>query len=194
MLNTSFSPWPSFSEEEAETVKKILLSNKVNYWTGNEGKQFEKEFAEYTDCKFALALANGTVALELALYALNIGKGDEVVVTPRTFLASASAIVMLGATPVFAEVDADSQNITADTIQAVISPKTKAIIAVHLAGWPCDMEPIMELANKHGIKVIEDCAHSLGSSVDGKKVGSFADMTIFSFHAIKPITTYGAVV
>lgn len=191
MLNSPFSPWPSFTEEEAESAKSILLSNKVNYWTGDEGKQFEKEFAKYTDCKFALALANGTVALELALHALKIGAGDEVIVTPRTFLASASAIVMLGATPVFAEIDASSQNITADTIQSVITPKTKAIIAVHLAGWPCDMSPIMDLADKHGIKVIEDCAQAHGAKYKGQSVGSLGHVAAWSFCQDKIMTTGG---
>lgn len=191
MLNSPFSPWPSFTEEEAESAKSILLSNKVNYWTGDEGKQFEKEFAKYTDCKFALALANGTVALELALHALKIGVGDEVIVTPRTFLASASAIVMLGATPVFAEIDASSQNITADTIQSVITPKTKAIIAVHLAGWPCDMDPIMGLADKHGIKVIEDCAQAHGAKYKGQSVGSLGHVAAWSFCQDKIMTTGG---
>lgn len=191
MLNTPFSPWPSFSEDEAELVKNVLLSNKVNYWTGEEGKLFEKEFAEYTDCKFGLVLANGTVALELALHALEISVGDEVIVTPRTFLASASAIVMLGAIPVFAEVDPDSQNISAKTIQSVITDKTKAIIAVHLAGWPCDMDAIMELANHHGIKVIEDCAQAHGAKYKGRSVGSLGHVAAWSFCQDKIMTTGG---
>lgn len=191
MLNSPLSPWPSFTNEEAESAKAVLLSNKVNYWTGNEGKQFEQEFAKYTGCKHAIALTNGTVALELALHGLNIGKDDEVIVTPRTFLASASAIVMCGAIPVFAEVNTDSQNITAETIKAVITPNTKAIIAVHLAGWPCDMDPIMDLANKHSIKVIEDCAQAHGATYKGRSVGSLGHIAAWSFCQDKIMTTGG---
>ncbi len=191
MLNTSLAPWPSYTSEESNAIKTVLLSNKVNYWTGNEGKQFEQEFAEYTDCNYAIALTNGTVALELALHGLGISKGDEVIVTPRTFLASASAIVMLGATPVFAEIDADSQNITAETIKVVITDKTKAIIAVHLAGWPCDMDPIMDLANKHNIKVIEDCAQAHGAKYKGRSVGSLGHVAAWSFCQDKIMTTGG---
>ena len=136
MLNTPFSPWPSFTQEEANAVSKVLLSNKVNYWTGQECREFEKEFAAFFDSEYAIALANGTVALDLILHGLGIGAGDEVVVTSRTFLASVSSIVMAGAAPVFADVDSDSQNVTAETIAAVVTPKTRAIICVHLAGWP----------------------------------------------------------
>ena len=191
MTNLIFSSWPSFTSEEADTVKDVLLSNKVNYWTGEQGKKFEKEFAEYTECEYAIALSNGTVALELALHCLGISEGDEVIVTPRTFLASASAIVMCGATPIFAEVDANSQNITAETIKAVITSNTKAIIAVHLAGWPCDMNPIMDLANEHGIKVIEDCAQAHGAKYKGRSVGSLGHVAAWSFCQDKIMTTGG---
>ncbi len=191
MLNTPFSPWPSFTEEEAEAVKKVLLSNRVNYWTGEEARNFEKEFATYTESKHAIALANGTVALDVALLAMGIGAGDEVIVTPRTFLASASSIVNTGAKPVFAEVDADSQNITADTIEAVLTPKTKALICVHLAGWPCDMDPIMELAEKHNLYVIEDCAQAHGAKYKGRSVGSIGHVGAWSFCQDKIMTTGG---
>ncbi|WP_257293439.1 DegT/DnrJ/EryC1/StrS family aminotransferase, partial [Endozoicomonas sp. YOMI1] len=115
MLNTPFSPWPSYTQEEADAVSRVVLSNKVNYWTGIESREFEREFAEYCGTNYAITLANGTLALDLALNALNIGGGDEVIVTPRTFLASASSIVNSGAKPLFADVDRDSQNITAET-------------------------------------------------------------------------------
>src|SRR4051794_26320462 len=128
MLNTPFSPWPSFTEEEADAVRDVLLSNQVNYWTGSQGREFEREFAVWADSEFAIALANGTLALDLALKALGIGEGDEVVVTSRTFLASASSIVTAGATPVFADVDRDSQNITAETVRAVLTERTRAIL------------------------------------------------------------------
>ena len=191
MLNTPFSPWPSFSEEEADAVRDVVLSNKVNYWTGQECREFEKEFATWAGTEYAVALANGTVALDLALVALGIGRGDEVIVTPRTFLASVSSIVNAGAIPVFAEVDRDTQNITAQTIQAVLTPRTRGIICVHLAGWPCDMDPIMELAALHDVKVIEDCAQAHGAMYKGRPVGSIGHIGAWSFCQDKIMTTGG---
>jgi dTDP-4-amino-4,6-dideoxygalactose transaminase len=186
-----FAPWPSFSPEEIAAAMRILESGRVNYWTGDEGRQFEAEFASFTSCKHAIALANGTVALELALQVLDIGPGDEVIVSSRTFIASASCIVMRGATPVMADVDRNSQNITADTIRAVLSPRTRAIIAVHLAGWPCDMDPILELARDYQLKVIEDCAQAHGAMYKGRPVGSMGDVNAFSFCQDKIMTTGG---
>lgn len=191
MSTPNFSPWPSFTPEEAEAVQRVLLSNKVNYWTGTEGRQFEKEFAAYCGTQHAIALANGSLALELALYALDIGPGDEVITTSRTFIASASCIVMRGATPVFADVERDSQVISAETIAACITPRTKAIIAVHLAGWACDMDPILELAHKHHLKVVEDCAQAHGARYKGRPVGSIGDVGAFSFCQDKIMTTGG---
>jgi len=191
MLNTPFSPWPSFSEEEANAVRDVILSNKVNYWTGQECREFEKEFAAWAGTEYAVAVANGTVALDLALLALGIGAGDEVVVTPRTFLASVSSIVNAGAIPVFAEVDRDSQNITAETIRAVLTPRTRAVICVHLAGWPCDMDPIMTLAAKHDLKVIEDCAQAHGARYKGRSVGFIGHVGAWSFCQDKIMTTGG---
>ncbi len=181
MLNTSLSPWPSFTEEEASAVAKVVLSNKVNYWTGTECRTFETEFAAWCGTNHAIALANGTVALDLALKCLEIGPGDEVIVTPRTFLASVSCVVNAGAIPVFADVDADSGNITAETIAAVLTPQSRAIIAVHLAGWPCDMDPIMALAARRGLKVIEDCAQAHGAHYKGRMVGSIGHVGAWSF-------------
>jgi len=191
VLNTSFSPWPSFSEEEAEAVRNVLLSNKVNYWTGQQCREFEKEFAAWAGTDYAIALANGTVALDLALKALGIGEGDEVIVTPRTFLASVSSIVNAGAIPVFAEVDPDSQNITAATIEQVMTPRTRAVICVHLAGWPCDMDPIMALAERHDLKIIEDCAQAHGATYKGRPVGSIGHVGAWSFCQDKIMTTGG---
>lgn len=191
MLNTPFSPWPSFTDEEADAVRDVVLSNKVNYWTGQECREFEKEFATWAGTEYAIALANGTVALDLALNALGIGRGDEVIVTPRTFLASVSSIVNAGAIPVFAEVDRDSQNITAQTIQAVLTPRTRGVICVHLAGWPCDMDPIMELAALHDLKVIEDCAQAHGATYKGRPVGSIGHIGAWSFCQDKIMTTGG---
>lgn len=191
MLNTPFSPWPSFSEEEANCARDVILSNKVNYWTGEECRQFEKEFAQWAEVKHAVAVANGTVALDLALHALDVGVGDEVIVTSRTFLASVSSIVNAGAIPVFADVDRDSQNIDAKTIAAVLTSKTRAIICVHLAGWPCDMDPIMALATQHGLKVIEDCAQAHGARYKGRSVGSIGHIGAWSFCQDKIMTTGG---
>ena len=186
-----FAPWPYFPQDEIAAATACLSSGKVNYWTGTEGREFEKEFAAYADCKHAIALTNGSVALELALYALGIGAGDEVITTCRTFIASASCIVMRGAIPVLADVDPVSQNITADKIRPLITSKTKAIICVHLAGWPCDMDPILELAREHGLKVIEDCAQAHGATYKGRSVGSLGDVAAFSFCQDKIMTTGG---
>ena len=183
--------WPNFSKEEAAAVQGVILSNKVNYWTGTECREFEKEFAAWVGTEFAVAVANGTLALDLALKALNISHGDEVIVTPRTFLASASCIVNAGAIPIFADVDRESQNITAETVRAVLTPRTKAIICVHLAGWPCDMDPIMALADEHGLFVIEDCAQAHGARYKGRMVGSIGHIGAWSFCQDKIMTTGG---
>ena len=192
MLNhPTFASWPSFSEEEAEAIKNVLLSNKVNYWTGDECRKFEKEFAKWSGVNYSIALANGTVALEVALKALDIGPGDEVVVTPRTFIASISCVVNVGAIPIFADVDPNSGNITAETISKVLTPKTKGIICVHFAGWPCDMDPIMALAYLHNIKVIEDCAQAHGAIYKSRSVGSIGHIGAWSFCQDKIMTTGG---
>ena len=191
MLNTSLSPWPSFTQEEADAVSRVLLSNKVNYWTGSECCEFEQEFAAFAGTQYAVALANGTLALDVALKATGIGAGDDVVVTPRTFLASASCIVNAGANPVFADVDLNSQNITAETIAAVLTPRTKAVIVVHLAGMPAEMDGIMELAEKHGLRVIEDCAQAHGATYKGRSVGSIGHVGAWSFCQDKIMTTGG---
>ena len=191
MLNTPFSPWPSFTSEEADEVRRVLLSNKVNYWTGTETREFEKEFAAWCGVSHAVALANGTLALDVALKALGVGPGDEVVVTPRTFIASISCVVNAGATPVFADVEADSGNVSARTIAAVLSPRTKAVVCVHLAGWPCDMDPIMALAASRGFKVIEDCAQAHGARYKGRPVGSIGHVGAWSFCQDKIMTTGG---
>lgn len=191
MQDSPFSPWPSFTEEEADAVRAVLLSNRVNYWTGEQCHEFEREFAAWSGCAHAIALANGTVALDVALRALGIGPGDEVVVTPRSFFASAACIVNAGAAPVFAEVDRDSQNITAESIRAVLTPRTRALLCVHLAGWPCDMAPIMALAEERGLKVIEDCAQAHGARYRGRSVGSLGHVGAWSFCQDKIISTGG---
>jgi dTDP-4-amino-4,6-dideoxygalactose transaminase len=191
VLNTSFSPWPSFTEEEAQAVQRTLLSNKVNYWTGQECREFEQEFAAWCGTRHAVALSNGTLALDVALKAMGIGPGDEVVVTPRTFIASISCVVNAGAIPVFADVEIDSGNISAATIAQVVTPRTKAVICVHLAGWPCDMDPIMDLAARHNFKVIEDCAQAHGARYKGRSVGSIGHVGAWSFCQDKIMSTGG---
>jgi dTDP-4-amino-4,6-dideoxygalactose transaminase len=191
MLNTPFSPWPSYTQEEADAVARVVLSNRVNYWTGQECREFEKEFAAFSGVSHAVSLTNGTVALELALKVLDIGPGDEVIVTSRTFLASVSAIVTVGATPVFADVDADSQNITADTVAQVLSPRTKAVICVHLAGWPCDMDAIRQVTEARKIALIEDCAQAHGARYRGRPVGALGTVAAWSFCQDKIMTTGG---
>lgn len=183
--------WPVHEEDEVEAVKQVLVSGCTNYWTGSECREFEKEFAAFVGTEFAVALMNGTVALEAALRALDIGPGDEVITTCRTFIASASCIMMCGATPVMADVDFNSQNITAETIEPCITSRTKAIIVVHLAGWPADMESILKLAHKYHLKVIEDCAQAHGAMVDNRSVGAWGDVAAFSFCQDKIMTTGG---
>jgi dTDP-4-amino-4,6-dideoxygalactose transaminase len=187
----AFPGWPHFAEDEVAAAADVLRSGQVNYWTGQQGRLFEAEFAEFAGCRYAVAVANGTVALELALRALGVGPGDEVITTSRTYIASASAVVAVGARPVFTEVDRDSQNFTAETIGPAITDRTRAIVAVHLAGWPCEMDPILELAREHGLSVIEDCGQAHGAVDRGRQVGSMGDIGAFSFCQDKILTTAG---
>ena len=191
MINTKFSSWPSFTSEEANAVKNVLLSNKVNYWTGNECREFEKEFAVWSNSKYAIALGNGTLALDSAFKALDIGIGDEVIVTARTYIASVTSIVNAGAIPIFADVDLNSQNITPESIRSKITKKTKAIVCVHLAGWPCEMDGIMDLANEFNLYVIEDCSQAHGAMYKNKPVGSIGNIGCWSFCQDKIMTTGG---
>ena len=191
MLNSRIAPWPVFAEDERTAVARVLESGKVNYWTGDQCRMFEAEYAAYVGRRHGIALANGTLALELALQAFDVGPGDEVVTTCWSFIASASCVVARGAVPVLADVDPLSRNISAETIARVLTPRTKAIICVHLVGWPCDMGPILELARKHGLLVIEDCAQAHGARYKGQPVGSFGHAAAFSFCQDKIITTGG---
>lgn len=186
-----FAQWPFYEEEERAAVQQLLLSGKVNYWTGEVCRQFEQDYAAYTGRKYAVAVFNGTVALELALLPFDIGAGDEVIVTSRTFIASASCAVMRGATPIFADVDPESQNISVADIEKRITDRTRAIICVHLAGWPCDMAAIMAIANQYNLIVVEDCAQSHGSRYRNRPVGSFGHVAAFSFCQDKIISTGG---
>jgi len=186
-----FPPWPFFEQDEMAAVTRVLQSGKVNYWTGEECRLFEEEFAKSVGVEYAVAMMNGTVALEAALMALNIVPGDEVIVPPRSYIASASCAMMRGARPVFADVNRDSQNVTAADIEKVITNRTRAIIAVHLAGWSCEMDDIVTLARQRGLAVIEDCAQASGACYKGKPVGSFGDAAAFSFCQDKIMTTGG---
>jgi dTDP-4-amino-4,6-dideoxygalactose transaminase len=186
-----FAPWPVFEADEIEAASRVLASGRVNYWTGGECAAFEREFAAACDRDHGISLANGTLALELALMALGIGPGDEVVVPSRTFIATASCVVARGARPVVADVAADSGNLTAETVAAVLTPRTRAVIPVHLAGWPCDMDPILALAASRGLRVVEDCAQAHGATYKGRPVGSFGDCAAFSFCQDKIMTTGG---
>jgi len=191
MLNTNFSPWPSFTNEEADAVKNVLLSNKVNYWTGSICREFEKDFSHWCNVKFSIALANGTLALDSAFKAINIKSGDEVIVTSRTYIASVSSIVNAGAKPIFADVDLESQNINPISIRNSITKNTKAIVCVHLAGWPCEMDEIMEIANEYNLFVIEDCSQAHGALYKEKPVGSIGHIGCWSFCQDKIISTGG---
>ena len=184
-------PWPSYDTEEIEAVTRVLRSGRVNYWTGDEGRAFEEEYATYCGVAHGLAVANGTAALELALYGLGIEPGDEVIVPARTFVATAAAVVLRGATPVIVDVDRDSQNLSLDAVAAALTTQTRAIIPVHLAGWPVNMPALMDFAHQHNLAVVEDCAQAHGAMIDNKPVGSFGDIGCFSFCQDKIITTGG---
>jgi dTDP-4-amino-4,6-dideoxygalactose transaminase len=190
-VQVALPTWPIFEVDEIQAVTAVMQSGRVNYWTGNESREFEREYAEYLGVQHTIALHNGTQALELALYAFDVGAGAEVITTARTFIASASAAVMRGCVPVIADVDPVTQNMTADAIRPLITAKTKAIIAVHLAGWPCDMDPIMALAEEYGLIVIEDCAQAHGAFYKGRPVGSIGHAGAFSFCQDKIMTTGG---
>ncbi|KWV92897.1 DegT/DnrJ/EryC1/StrS aminotransferase family protein [Erythrobacter sp. YT30] len=186
------SNWPCHEQDEIEAVSKVLASGRVNSLVhGDQNKAFEKEFADYVGVPFAVAVSNGTVSIELALRALGVGKGDEVIVPARSFFATTSAVVAVGATPVFAEVETDTQNIDPASVERVISDKTRAIACVHLAGQPCDMDRLCDIAERHGLFLIEDCAQAHGAMWRGRAVGSFGDAGSFSFCTDKIMSTGG---
>jgi len=183
--------WPHFDNEDIKKASEILKSGKINYWTGLEGREFEKEFSSYVGVEHSVAIDNGTNALILAAHALGISKGDEVIMSPRTFVASAFSIMHLGAKPVFIDIDRNSQNMDSNLIEAAITPNTKAIMAIHLAGWPCEMDKIQEICDQHNLFLIEDCAQAHGAKYNNKSVGSFGDVNAWSFCQDKIMTTAG---
>ena len=187
----SFAKWPHFGGADIEAVAEVLRSGKINRWTGAKNAEFEKKICENANAKYAVALANGSVALECALRALGVGAGDEVITSCRTFVASASCAAMCGAKPVVADVDLNTQNITAESVEKCISPRTRAIVAVHHAGVPCDMDSITALAKSRNIFVVEDCAQAHGAVYKGRPVGSIGDIAAWSFCQDKIITTGG---
>jgi dTDP-4-amino-4,6-dideoxygalactose transaminase len=186
-----WAPWPFFAQDEIDAVTAVLVSGRVNYWTGSECQAFENEFASYLGRRYAIALANGTLALELALFAHGIGAGDEVIVPARTFIASASCVVMRGAVPVVADIDTVTQGLSADTIRKALTERTRAVIIVHLAGMPCDMAPIMALAEERNLLIIEDCAQAHGGRYRGRALGAIGHCAAFSFCQDKIMTTGG---
>jgi dTDP-4-amino-4,6-dideoxygalactose transaminase len=190
-IDLSPYPWPFFDTDEVEASSSVLRSGKVNYWTGPQGREFEKEFADYFGVRYTVAMSNGTATLEACFRALGLQPGDEVVTTPRTFIGTSSAMVMQGGIPIMADVDRDSGNITAETIARALTPRTKAILPVHLGGWPCEMDDIMSLAEEKGLKVIEDCAQSHGAMYRGQHTGAKGHVSSWSFCQDKIMTTGG---
>ena len=190
-MESQLPKWPQFTSKEVDIASSILKSGRVNYWTGNEGKNFEKEFSHYCRTKFSIALANGSVALTAAYKSIGVQEGDEIIMSSRTFIATASSAVLLGAIPIFADVEKDSGNISADKIEPLISKKTKAIVAVHLGGWPADMHKINAIAKEYNLYVIEDCAQAHGAQIDGVSIGSFGNVSAWSFCQDKIMTTAG---
>jgi len=190
-MKSPLAAWPQFDDEQIASASQVLHSGRVNTWTGRETTAFEQEFAAWSASTHAIAMANGSLALSAAYLAIGLGQGDELITTPRTFIATASSAVLLGAKPVFADVDPDSGSITAATIAPLINQRTKAISVVHLGGWPADMEGICDLANAHDIPVVEDCAQAHGAQINGQSVGSFGDVSAWSFCQDKILTTAG---
>ena len=183
--------WPNFSPDEIKLTSEVLKSNNVNYLFGKQGKKFENAFASFSDCKYALAVANGTLALDLCLRSIGLREGDEVLVTSRSYVASGMSISLLGAKPIWCDVDLDSQNISLDEIKSKCTEKTKAILCVHFAGYPCDMREIVAFAKKNNLYTIEDCAQAHGATIRGKSVGSFGDISAWSFCNDKIMSTGG---
>ncbi|TPG42878.1 DegT/DnrJ/EryC1/StrS family aminotransferase [Sphingomonas koreensis] len=186
------SRWPCFEADEIEAVAAVLASGRVNALVhGDETRAFERAFADFVGVEHAIAVANGTLALELALHALGIGRGDEVIVPARSFFATASCVAAVGATPVFADIDPGSQTIAPDSAARMIGPRTRAIVCVHLSGWPCDMARLRELCDAAGVFLVEDCAQAHGAAIHGRRVGSFGDIAAFSFCTDKIMSTGG---
>ena len=184
-------PWPRFEPDEQAAAQGVLASGRVNYWTGGECIAFEREWSDRFDCGPSIAMANGTLTLDAALTALGIGPGDEVIVSPRSYVASAGCVALRGATPVFVEVSPESGNVDPHAVAAAIGPRTRAILPVHLAGWPAEMPRIVQIAERHGLAVVEDCAQAHGARIAGRCVGAFGTLASWSFCQDKIMTTGG---
>jgi len=191
LRRTPLPRWPFFAQDELDAASEVLRSGRVNYWTGEQGRQFEDEFARSCGSMHAIAVMNGTVALEACLVALGIGPGDAVIVPARTFAGTATAVVQVGARPVFADIDRDSGNLDIAGLRAALDSTCRAVIVVHLGGWPADMPAILEWCRTHELAVIEDCAQAQGAAIAGRPVGTWADMAAFSFCQDKIMTTAG---
>lgn len=192
MLNTKIAPWPFYDNDERVAVQEVMMSGRVNQWTGHHVKEFEKEFAEYVGTEYAVAVSNGTVALDLILGSFQSDPHrDEILVTSRTFMASVSSIVLAGFVPVFVDVDPETGNICPKDIARKISNRTVAIMCVHLAGLPCDMDPIIDIGAEYGVLIIEDCAQAHGAEYKGRKVGSLGHVAAWSFCQDKIMSTAG---
>lgn len=187
----AFPKWPHFDEDERQAVEAVLRSGRVNYWTGEHGRKFEDAIARSSGARHAVVMANGSVTLDAIMAALDVCEGDEIIVTPRSFIASASCIALAGATPVFADVDPVSQNVTVETVEPLVTSRTRAIVAVHLGGWPCDMDGLKTLAESKGLTLIEDGAQAHGAALNGRPVGSLGHVASFSFCQDKIVTTGG---
>lgn len=191
MRTDPWPAWPQFAPDERDAVAQVLESGRVNYWTGTRGRAFERAFAEHTGVAHGIAVANGTVAIEVALQGLGIQAGDEVIVPSCTFVATASAVLRMGARPIFADLCPNSGNLTPESVDAVATERTRAVIAVHLGGWPARVVELAALCRNRGVAFIEDCAQAHGASVGQQRVGSFSDVAAFSFCQDKIMTTAG---
>ena len=185
------STWPIHTKKEISEVLKVLTSQKTNYWVGNKCREFEVSFSKYIGISYGITVANGSLALDAAVQSLNLNQNDEIIVTPRSYMSSASCIIKAGHKAIFVDVDLNSQNICPEKIESAITKRTKAIICVHLAGYPCDMKSIIKISKKFNLKIIEDCSQAHGAMIGNKKVGSFGDVSTWSFCNDKIISTGG---
>lgn len=188
---TPWPPWPVYAADEVRAASRVLESGEVNYWTGSRVKSFERAFARHLGVEHAVAVTNGTIALELCLRGLGVGEGDDVLVPARTYVATASAVATVGARPIFADVDETSGNVTPETVERALTPGTRAVIVVHLGGWPCEVARISEFCRAKGLLLIEDCAQAHGASRDGVPIGATGDAAAFSFCQDKILSTGG---
>ncbi len=190
-VTNQLTMWPEFDEKAIHSVEEVLRSGKVNYWTGKKGMEFEKKYARWQGSKYAISAGTGTAALHVALSALGVGPGDEVIVPSYTFIATSFSVLQAGAIPRFADVNIDDHCISIESSERLVNKRTKAMIPVHLYGNVCDMDEIMSFARKHGLYVIEDNAEAFGGEYKGKKTGTISHIAACSFCQNKTFTTGG---